>query len=367
LPRTHGSALFTRGETQALVVVTLGTDDDRQRFDTLAGQKSRKFLLHYNFPPYSVGETRMNRGPGRREIGHGILARRALMPTIPSGDPNWPYTIRIVSEITESNGSSSMASVCGGTMALMDAGVPVAKPVAGIAMGLIKEGKDIVVLSDILGDEDHLGDMDFKVCGTEKGITAFQMDTKISGITRSTMKKALLQARDGRLHILEKMMATLGEPRSNLSPHAPRIVSVKIKPNQIGALIGPGGRTIRGIVEQTGVKINVEDDGTVTIASADEAAANKAIKIVSNLTQEAEVGKSYMGLVRKVVEFGAFIQILPGIDGLCHISELTEGRVDRVEDVLKEGDEVLVKCIGIDRGGKIKLSRREALVDQKEK
>ena len=364
LPRTHGSSLFTRGETQTLVTVTLGTSRDVQRFDTLSGQATREFMLHYNFPPYSVGETRPLRGPGRREIGHGTLARRALEAAVPKVSEDWPYTIRIVSEVTESNGSSSMASVCGGTMSMLDAGVPLKAPVAGIAMGLIKEGDDIVVLSDILGDEDHFGDMDFKVCGTTKGITAFQMDTKITGVGRDTMKKALLQARDGRVHIIERMLTALPTHRSDLSPHAPRILTLKIKPSQIGAVIGSGGKTIRGITEQTGVAIDIDDDGTVSIASANQAMANKAIDIIRSLTQEPEVNKTYLGVVKRIVDFGAFIEILPGTDGLCHVSELTDGRVERVEDVISEGDEVLVKCVGIDRYGKIRLSRKEALAEK---
>ncbi|MEO1268953.1 MAG: polyribonucleotide nucleotidyltransferase [Myxococcota bacterium] len=364
LPRTHGSALFTRGETQTLVTATMGTERDNQRFETLTGSHTRNFLLHYNFPPFSVGETKPLRSPGRREIGHGTLARRALVPVIPDLEAEFPYVIRIVSETLESNGSSSMASVCGGTMALMDAGVPIKAPVAGIAMGLIKEGDDIAILSDILGDEDHYGDMDFKVCGTRDGITAFQMDTKIAGISRETMKNALAQARKGRNHILDRMLSVLDKPRAEMSPFAPRIVSIKIKPHQIGGIIGPGGRTIRGISEQTGANINIEDDGTIKIASPDELMAKKAIDMIRNLTQEAEAGKTYMGTVKKIVDFGAFIEILPGIEGLCHISELTEGRVGKVEDVLKEGEEVLVKCLAIDRSGKIKLSRKEALAEQ---
>jgi polyribonucleotide nucleotidyltransferase len=286
------------------------------------------------------------------------------VPVLPDLEEAFPYTVRLVAEVLESNGSSSMASVCGGTMALMDAGVPIKKPVAGIAMGLIKEGEKVAVLSDILGDEDHFGDMDFKVCGTKDGITAFQMDTKISGVSRATMKQALMQARDGRLHILDRMLSVLDSTRSDLSPYAPRIVALKIKSHQIGGIIGPGGRTIRGIQEQTGASITIEDDGTIKIASPDELMAKKAIDIIKNLTQEAEAGKTYMGQVKKIVDFGAFIEILPGIEGLCHISELTDGRVARVEDVIKEGEEILVKCVSIDRGGKIKLSRREALAEK---
>lgn len=364
LPRVHGSSLFTRGETQALAAATLGTERDNQRIDTLEGTETREFMLHYNFPPFSVGEVKPLRGTGRREIGHGALARRALLAVIPKTGAEWPYVIRVVSEVLESNGSSSMATVCSASMAMMDAGVPLKAPVAGIAMGLIKEGDDIEILSDILGEEDHLGDMDFKVCGTATGITAFQLDTKISGVSRETMMNALRQAREGRVHILSRMAATISSSRKEMSPYAPRIVAIKIKPSQIGAVIGGGGRTIRGISEQTGAQIDISDDGTVTIATSDEAMARKAIDMIKNLTQEPEVGQAYMGTVKKIVDFGAFIEILPGCEGLCHISELTEGRVDRVEDVLKEGEEVLVKCIGIDRSGKIKLSRREALADQ---
>ena len=368
LPRTHGSALFTRGETQALVVATLGTNRDAQRIDELTGHTFRNFMLHYNFPPFCVGETKPLRGPGRREIGHGMLAHRALSAVLPDdADDAWPYAMRLVSEVLESNGSSSMATVCGGTMALMDAGVPLKAPVAGIAMGLIVQDGETVVLSDILGDEDHFGDMDFKVCGTAKGITAFQMDTKIAGVTRATMKKALLQARDGRIHILGKMAEAIAEPRKELNEHAPRIITIKVKPSQIGTIIGSGGKTIRGIIEQTGVAIDVEDDGSVHIASSNQTSADKAIEIVKNLTQEPEAGKTYMGTVKKIMDFGAFIEILPGTDGLCHISELTDGRVERVEDVVSEGDEVLVKCLAVDRSGKIRLSRKEALADQKAK
>ena len=359
LPRVHGSSLFTRGETQALVTATLGTSRDEQRIETLMGQHWRRFLLHYNFPPFSVGEVKMLRGPGRREIGHGTLARRSIMPILPTAE-EFPYTIRIVSEILESNGSSSMATVCGASMALMDAGVPVKDAVAGIAMGLIKEGDDFIVLSDILGDEDHLGDMDFKVAGTSSGINAIQMDVKIHGVTREIMEQALEQARQGRLHILDEMGKTLGRTRSELSQHAPRILTMKVKMDRIRDVIGPGGKNIRGIVEATGVDINVEDDGTVAIASADQSAADKAVEMVKALTMEPEVGAVYQGIVARVVDFGAFVTILPGLDGLCHISELSEERVDKVTDILREGDEVIVKCIGLERG-KVKLSRRAAL------
>jgi polyribonucleotide nucleotidyltransferase len=360
LPRTHGSALFTRGETQALVVTTLGTTSDEQRVDALIGEHFKKFMLHYNFPPFSVGEVKFLRGPGRREIGHGNLAERALVPVLPADD-SFPYTIRIVSEVLESNGSTSMASVCGGSLSLMDAGVPVNGPVAGIAMGLIKEGEHVRVLSDILGDEDHLGDMDFKVAGTADGVTSLQMDIKISGVDREVMQQALRQAKDGRLHILGIMNQTLSAPRTNVSGHAPRIVTLKVKPDKIREIIGPGGKVIRGIIEATGVKMDVEDDGTVRIASVDEEAAQKAIEMVQRIAAEAEVGKIYKGTVRKIVEFGAFVEILPGTDGLIHISQLAPERVRKVSDVLKEGDEVMVKVLEIDRQGKIRLSRKEAL------
>jgi len=360
LPRTHGSALFTRGETQALVVATLGTASDEQRVDALLGEHYKKFMLHYNFPPFSVGEAKFLRGPGRREIGHGNLAERALVPVLPSED-SFPYTIRIVSEILESNGSTSMATVCGGSLALMDAGVPVLAPVAGIAMGLIKEGEHVRVLSDILGDEDHLGDMDFKVAGTPEGITSLQMDIKISGVNRDVMRQALHQAREGRLHILGIMNETLATARTAVSGHAPRIITLKVKPEKIREIIGPGGKVIRGIIEATGVKIDVEDDGTVTIASSDEVAARKAIEMVQQIAAEAEIGKIYKGTVRKIVEFGAFVEIFPGTDGLVHISQLAPERVRKVTDVLKEGDEVMVKVLEIDRQGKIRLSRKEAL------
>jgi polyribonucleotide nucleotidyltransferase len=363
LPRTHGSALFTRGETQALAVATLGTSEDEQRIDSLEGEYFKTFMLHYNFPPFSVGETKPLRGPGRREVGHGALAERALKPMIPTKQ-EFPYTIRLVSDILESNGSSSMATVCGGTLALMDAGVPIKAPVAGIAMGLIKEGDTVIVLSDILGLEDHLGDMDFKVTGTSKGITALQMDMKIEGITIDIMRTALQQAKVGRLHILGKMIETLGAPRQNLNPFAPRIISMKISQDKIKDVIGSGGKVIRSIVEQTGAKIDIEDDGTINIASADEAAANKAKEIIKGIVQEAEVGKLYMGKVRKIMDFGAFVEIFPGTDGLLHISQISERRLEKVTDELKEGDEVLVKVLEIDRQGKIRLSRKEAMRDK---
>ena len=360
LPRTHGSALFTRGETQALVVTTLGTSEDEQRIDSLEGEYFKTFMLHYNFPPFSVGETKPLRGPGRREVGHGALAERALKAMVPS-KLEFPYTIRIVSDILESNGSSSMATVCGGTLALMDAGVPIKAPVAGIAMGLIKEGEKVIVLSDILGLEDHLGDMDFKVTGTSKGITALQMDMKIEGITIEVMRSALQQAKEGRLHILGKMLETLSAPRKELNPFAPRIITMQINPDKIKDVIGSGGKVIRSIVEQTGAKIDIEDSGVINIASSDEAAANKAKEIIRGIVQDAEVGKLYMGKVRKIMDFGAFVEIFPGTDGLLHISQISEHRLEKVTDELKEGDEVLVKVLEIDRQGKIRLSRKEAM------
>ena len=360
LPRTHGSALFTRGETQALVVTTLGTASDEQKIDALLGEHYKKFMLHYNFPPFSVGEVKFLRGPSRREIGHGNLAERALLPVLPP-EEGFPYTVRIVSEILESNGSTSMATVCGGSLSLMDAGVPIAAPVAGIAMGLIKEGEQVRILSDILGEEDHLGDMDFKVAGTPSGVTSLQMDIKISGVNRDIMRQALYQAKDGRLHILEIMGATMASHRANVSGHAPRIITLKVKPDKIREIIGPGGKVIRGIIEATGVKMDVEDDGTVMIASSDEAASKRAIEMVQKIAAEAEVGKIYKGTVRKIVDFGAFVEILPGTDGLVHISQLAPERVRRVSDVLKEGDEVMVKVLEVDKQGKIRLSRKEAL------
>ncbi len=366
LPRTHGSALFTRGETQALVVTTLGTSVDEQRIDSLEGEYFKTFMLHYNFPPFSVGETKPLRGPGRREVGHGALAERALKAMVPTKQ-EFPYTIRIVSDILESNGSSSMATVCGGTLALMDAGVPIKAPVAGIAMGLIKEGDKVIVLSDILGLEDHLGDMDFKVTGTSQGITALQMDMKIEGITIDVMRTALQQAKDGRLHILGKMLETLAEPRKNLNAYAPRIITMKINTDKIKDVIGSGGKVIRSIVEQTGAKIDIEDDGTINIASSDEAAALKAKEIIRGICQDAEVGKIYMGKVRKIMDFGAFVEIFPGTDGLLHISQISDQRLEKVTDELKEGDEVLVKVLEIDRQGKIRLSRKEAMRDQANK
>jgi len=360
LPRTHGSALFTRGETQALVTITLGTSSDEQRMDYITGEERRSFLLHYNFPPYSVGEVKRMGSPGRREVGHGALARRALLPVIPSQE-EFPYTIRTVSEIVASNGSSSMASVCGGALSLMDAGVPMKDVVAGIAMGLLKEGDNVAVLSDILGDEDHAGDMDFKVCGTKKGITALQMDIKIDGINEQILRKALQQAKDGRFFIIDKMKETLPEPRKELSQYAPRIITMKIRPDRIRDLIGTGGKNIRQIVAETGVSIDVEDDGTVLIASTDLEAADRAIAMVKWLTEEAEIGKIYMGTVKKVVDFGCFVEILPGTEGLVHISQLDTKRVAKVTDVVNEGDKIPVKVLEIDSNGKIRLSRKDAL------
>jgi polyribonucleotide nucleotidyltransferase len=360
LPRVHGSALFTRGETQALVTTTLGTKTDEQRMDNIQGMEFKNFMLHYNFPPFCVGETSMRLFPGRREIGHGMLAERSAAQILPKHE-DFPYTIRIVSDVLESNGSSSMASVCGASMALMDAGVPVTEPIAGIAMGLIKEGDDIAILSDILGDEDHLGDMDFKVTGSVKGITALQMDIKISGVTKQIMEQALEQAREGRNHILGEMAKAIEAPRGELSPYAPRITSIKVKTDQVRTVIGSGGKNVRGIIEATGCAIDIHDDGTINIASSDGEAAKAAIKMIRDLTQEAEVGKLYEGTVKKIMEFGAFVEIYPGTDGLVHVSELDKERVRNVTDVLNEGDKVLVKCIGVDRQGKIKLSRKEAL------
>ena len=363
LPRTHGSALFIRGETQCLAVVTLGTSEDEQRIDSLEGESKKTFMLHYNFPPFSVGEVKPLRSPGRREIGHGMLAERALKALIPQKS-DFPYTIRIVADILESNGSSSMATVCGGSLALMDAGVPIKAPVAGIAMGLIKEGEKVIILTDILGLEDHLGDMDFKVTGTEDGITAFQMDVKISGVSRQIMEQGLEQARHGRLHILGKMAEALAGPRDNLATHAPRIYNMKIKTDKIRDVIGTGGKVIRGIIEQTGVKINIDDDGNINIASADETAAQKAMDIIKGIIAEAELGRLYMGKVKRIVDFGAFVEILPGTEGLLHISQISDRRIAKVTDVLKEGEEVLVKVIEIDKTGRIRLSRKEAEKEQ---
>ena len=362
LPRTHGSAVFTRGETQALATVTLGTSSDEQKIDALLGERFKKFLLHYNFPPFSTGEVKFLRAPSRREIGHGALAERALAPILPD-EADFPYTIRVVSEVLESNGSSSMATVCGGSLALMDAGVPTKAAVAGIAMGLIKEGDKVRVLTDILGDEDHLGDMDFKVAGTKEGVTAIQMDNKAGGVSKEIMRQALHQARDARLFVLGVMDKALLSPRIDVSTYAPRIVTLHIKPDKIREVIGPGGKVIRGLVEQTGCKIDIEDDGTVLIASADGVAMEKAIEMIQAITAEPEIGKIYHGTVRKIVEFGAFVEIMPGTDGLLHISQISNERIRRVEDVLHEGDEIDVKVLDVDRSGKIRLSLREAKQD----
>ncbi|GAB6139954.1 polyribonucleotide nucleotidyltransferase [Methylosoma difficile] len=359
LPRTHGSALFTRGETQAIVVATLGTQRDAQIIDALAGEYKEPFMLHYNFPPYSVGETGQVGSPKRREIGHGRLAKRGVAAVLPNME-EFPYTIRVVSEITESNGSSSMASVCGSSLALMDAGVPIKFPVAGIAMGLIKEGDRFAVLSDIMGDEDHLGDMDFKVAGSEQGITALQMDIKIDGITAEIMKTALEQAKQGRLHILGEMNKALASTREEMSDFAPRIISFKIDPSKIREVIGKGGATIRGITEQTGASIDLTDDGVVKIASVDKAAGEEARRLIEEITDEVEVGKIYEGKVVRLMDFGAFVTILPGKDGLVHISQISDEHVDKVSDKLNEGDVVRVKVLEIDRQGRVRLSMKEA-------
>ena len=358
LPRTHGSALFTRGETQALAVTTLGAREDEKMIDSLDGISFKRFMLHYNFPSFSVGETSVPRGPGRREIGHGTLAERGLSTLIP-GKSEFPYTIRLVSEILESNGSSSMATVCAGSLALMDAGVPLKTATAGIAMGLISDGKNHVILSDILGDEDHLGDMDFKVVGTEGGITALQMDIKIKGLSREVVEKSLMQAREGRLHILNEMGKALKEPRQGLSSYAPRFITHKIAQDKIGTVIGPGGKMIKSIVDQTGVKINIDDDGIVSIMSRDHNAVDDALEMVKNLTRTIEIGETYTGPVKKVMDFGAFVEVFPGTEGLVHISNLAEGRVEKVTDVCKEGDVVTVKATGVDRRGKIQLSIKD--------
>jgi polyribonucleotide nucleotidyltransferase len=366
LPRTHGSALFTRGETQALVTATLGTKDDEQRIELLdSSETSKRFMLHYNFPPFSVGEVGFMRGAGRREIGHGALAERAVAAVVPE-DKNFPYTMRIVSDIMESNGSSSMASVCGGTLALMDAGVPISSPVAGVAMGLVKEGDSYAILTDIAGAEDHYGDMDFKVAGTETGITALQMDIKVPNVTHAILKEALEQARHGRLHILGKMNAVINTPRTTMSPYAPRIFTLQIPTDKIRELIGPGGKVIRGIVEATGCKIDVEDDGSVKIFSSDGTAADRCIQMVTDICAVAEVGKTYLGKVVRIVDFGAFVEIFPGTDGLLHISEISESRIKQVRDELNEGDQILVKVLALE-GNKIKLSRKAILKEEREK
>ena len=366
LPRTHGSSLFTRGETQALVTATLGTKDDEQRIELLdATESSKRFMLHYNFPPFSVGEVGFMRGAGRREIGHGALAERAIAAVVPD-DAAFPYTMRVVSDILESNGSSSMASVCGATLSLMDAGVPITAPVAGIAMGLVMEGKDYAVLTDIAGAEDHYGDMDFKVAGTKEGITALQMDIKVPNVTHAILKEALEQARKARLHILEIMVKTIEKPRDTMSPYAPRIFTMKIPTDKIRELIGPGGKMIRSIVEQTGCKIDVEDDGSVKIFSSDGTAADRCIQMITDICAVAEVGKTYLGKVVRIVDFGAFVEIFPGTDGLLHISEIAENRIKEVRDELNEGDQILVKVLALE-GNKIKLSRRAILKEQREK
>ena len=360
LPRTHGSGLFTRGETQVLSVVTLGSAADEQKIEALAGDEYKNFMLHYNFPPYCVGETRFLRGPSRREIGHGALAERTIKAVMPSHDV-FPYTVRVVAEVLESNGSSSMASVCASSLALMDAGVPLKGAVGGIAMGLIMEDERVAILSDILGDEDHLGDMDFKVTGSSEGVVALQMDIKVGGVPREVMRQALFQAKEGRLAILEKMGQTIPAAREELSPFAPRVISIEIHPDKIRDIIGPGGKIIRNIIAETNTKIDVEDDGKVTIMSPDLAGCQKAVEMIQKLTAEAEVGGLYLGKVRKITDFGAFVEILPGTDGLIHISQLDHKRVQKVRDVLNEGDEVLVKVLEIDRDGRIRLSRKAAL------
>ncbi len=367
LPRTHGSALFTRGSTQALAVVTLGTSRDEQRIDTIdvLQETSKSFMLHYNFPPFSVGEVRPFRGPSRREIGHGALAERALQPLLPPYD-EFPYTIRVVSDILESNGSSSMATVCGGSLALMQAGVPVRAACAGIAMGLIKEGERVEILTDIMGIEDHLGDMDFKVAGTRKGITSVQMDIKIEGLSAELMREAMRRAREARLHILDIMDKTLAQPRSSLSPTAPRIITLQVNPEKIGEVIGPKGKTIRGIEEATGAEVNIEDSGLITISSVSGEAGERAREMVEAIVEEPEVGRIYEGVVKNTTTFGAFVEILPGVEGLCHISELAEGRVAKTEDVVKRGDVVKVKLISVDDRGRMRLSRRAAMAAELE-
>lgn len=364
LPRTHGSGLFTRGQTQVLNVTTLGAIGEEQILDGLGLEESKRYIHHYNFPPYSVGDTRPMRGPGRREIGHGALAERALEPMIPS-EEEFPYTIRLVSEVLESNGSSSMASVCGSTLSLMDAGVPIKAPVSGVAMGLIREGEHYTILTDIQGMEDHFGDMDFKVAGTKKGVTAIQMDIKIAGIDRNILKDALEQARKGRLFIMDKMLNAISEPRPELSPYAPRIITTMVDPDKIRDIIGPGGKTIKKIIDETGVKIDIEDDGRVFIAAVDSEAGAKALRIIESLIRDVEVGKIYIGKVNRITNFGAFVEILPGKEGLVHISHLAEERIPKVEDVVSIGDEILVKVTEIDRQGRINLSRKEALRQQK--
>jgi polyribonucleotide nucleotidyltransferase len=363
LPRTHGSALFTRGETQAIVTATLGSEVDEQRIETLEGMSFKQFMLHYNFPPFCVGEVRFMRGPSRRDIGHGALAERGISAVLPSPE-KFPYTMRVVSDVLESNGSSSMATVCGASLALMDGGVPIRKPVSGIAMGLIQEGNEVVILSDILGDEDHLGDMDFKVVGTSEGITSLQMDIKISGVTREIMSKALEQAKEGRLHILGKMQEAIAEPRADIAPHAPKFFTVKINPDKIRDIIGPGGKIIKGLTAEFDAKIEVDDDGNVKVFTPSGEIAEKLLARIEDITQEAQVGKIYKGIVKTIKDFGAFVEILPGTDGLVHISELDNKRVNKVTDILKEGDEVTVKVLEIDSRGKIRLSRKAVLAEE---
>jgi polyribonucleotide nucleotidyltransferase len=360
LPRAHGSGLFTRGETQVLGTVTLGTGDDEQYIDDLAGLTKKRFMLHYNFPPFSVGECGRVGAQSRREVGHGFLAERAIKAILPDFE-KFPYTIRVVSEVLESNGSSSMGTVCSGIIALLDAGVPIKGNVAGIAMGLIKEGDKFAVLSDILGDEDHLGDMDFKVAGTRKGITSLQMDIKIDSISFDVMEQALKQAYDGRNHILNEMEKVISQPRGEISQYAPRIETIKIKPDKVREVIGSGGKVIKGIIEETGVKIDIEDDGTIHIASADPLATKRAIEIINGICAEAEVGKTYSGKVVKIMDFGAFVEVLPNTSGLLHISEIAHERIRNVTDVLNEGDVIDVKVLDIDRSGRIKLSRKALL------
>ncbi len=362
VPRAHGSSMFTRGETQAIVTVTLGSSNDAQRIDTLMDNADKTFMLHYNFPPYSTGEVKMMRGTGRREVGHGALAERSLRALVPSGKDN-PYVIRIVSDVTESNGSSSMASVCGGSMALMHAGIKIPEHVGGVAMGLITDGKRTVVLTDILGDEDHFGDMDFKVCGTSQGITGMQMDIKCTGLSQETMAQALEQARVARLHIIEQMKKAIDVPRQELNKYAPTITTIKINPDKIRDVIGPGGKMIRSITESTGAKIDISDDGTVNIYCTDAESGKRALDIVTSLTAEAEVGRIYQGIVKRIADFGAFVEILPGTEGLCHISQLDSSRVNQVTDIVREGDEIPVKVLEVDRQGRIRLSRKEALLD----
>ncbi|MDH3995576.1 MAG: polyribonucleotide nucleotidyltransferase [Desulfobulbaceae bacterium] len=363
LPRTHGSALFTRGETQAIVTATLGSEGDEQRVETLEGMSFKQFMLHYNFPPFCVGEVRFMRGPSRRDIGHGSLAERGITAVLPPAE-KFPYTMRVVSDVLESNGSSSMATVCGASLALMDGGVPIKKPVSGIAMGLIQEGSEVVILSDILGDEDHLGDMDFKVVGTSEGITSLQMDIKISGVTRDIMSKALEQAKEGRLHILDKMQEAISEPRADIAPHAPKFFTVKINPDKIRDIIGPGGKIIKGLSTEFDAKIEVDDDGNVKVFTPSGDTAAKLLIRIEEITQEAQVGRIYKGIVKTIKDFGAFVEILPGTDGLVHISELDEKRVNKVTDILKEGDEVTVKVLEIDSRGKIRLSRKAVLAEE---